>query len=110
MFIMGEKYNLEKCVLDDCKRTWKENDFDNVNFNLVKSSCNCIDKLTILLHLNVGNNTNLISYKEAKIVQMFSLLLKNGAQNCLLCGHQWYSYNCQEYVKNVRQLLENVVL
>jgi len=111
---MCEKYNLEKCVLDDCKRTWTENDFDNVNFSIhFKSvSCDCLDKLIIILHVNqcIQNNVKLVDYKQSKMDLMFALLLKNGAQNCLPCGHQWYSYSCQKYVKNVRQLLENVVL
>ena len=105
MFIMCEKYNLEKCVFEDCKRTWKENNFSNVSYS--NMSCDCLDKLTIIINLDAINNAK---YKEIKIVKIFHYLLKNSSQNCLECGHQWYSYNCQDYVKNIRQLLENVVL
>ena len=102
---MSEKYNLEKCVLDDVERTWIENNFCYNSEEL----CDCCDKLKLMKHILTCEGIA-FQYKQAKMEQYFRLLLKNSLNKCMPCKHQWFSYSCQDYVKNVRLLLESVSL
>ena len=102
---MTDKYNLEKAILNDVIRTWNENMMDRCD----KTECNCKDKLLLtkcILNNDSYINSLNIEYKNKKIKEMFFTIIDN-EKRVIHCGHQWFSYNCQEYLKNVKELVVN---
>lgn len=107
---MTDKYNLEKAILNDVIRSWNENMMDSCD----KSECNCKDNL-LLIRCILSNDSSIntqiwprgtlnIEYKNKKIKEMFLTIMAN-EKRIMPCGHQWYSYNCQEYLKNIKEIV-----